>query len=139
MRHSYFQQSPQSATRGIGDSSRHILLSTLLQATACPSAGKAWCPARRVSTIYSCSRRNCRNAHFFKTYKRMEPTRRMDSTGLFSLITLSVPALTAFFSPHQLSAINPSCCTLVRNSLALRRDASRHVALHRIVCYVELA
>ena len=42
----------------------------------------------------------------------------------FSLIRLSVPALTAFLSPHQLSAIDPGC-TLVRNSLALRRVASR--------------
>jgi hypothetical protein len=42
-----------------------------------------------------------------KTYKRREPTHRMNSTGLFSLIRLSVPALTAFFSPHQLSAIDP--------------------------------
>jgi hypothetical protein len=61
----------------------------------------------------------------------MEPTYRMDSTGLFSLIRFSVPALTAFFSPHQLSAVDPGCCTLVRNLLALRRDASRRVASRR--------
>jgi hypothetical protein len=68
----------------------------------------------------------CSNAHRKappQTYKRMEPTHRMDSTGLFSLIRLSVSALTAFFSPHQLSAIDPSCCTLV----ASRRVASRRV------------
>jgi hypothetical protein len=78
---------------------------------------------------------NSNQFSFSKTYKRMEPTHRMDSTGLFSLIRLSVPALTAFFTPHQLSAIDPSCCTLV----ASRRVASRRVtqdSLLRRTCLI---